>query len=797
MAKETNYDRLSQVDSSISKYFSKYMAPVLVNEQKKIKDESQKEFAKYQGTGSPINLGMASTQFSSLAIEEKKTKKFGSWSNKDTEDLINDTLKKWQSDPKVKSDIITLTNAFYVELCRSKNGGKDSKKLAEFAEKYVENRLNSLIIEQLARQKVPHDSIDYVIQHAFNGSFLGILDRWMILNFNTDADDLINKKTEELYDANWIEKGAGVAGSLALDGMTGGVGIGGKAIGWTAKKAGVSATKSAIIGKTGAVGIDAGLHFFEYSTDSGQYIEDESESVLGDKDAVKKIQQGALKYRKTQTEFQGQVDSLLQKKIKIRPEEFSDDAKHTSNSLLRNHRGNSVKVFENIKSDFQKNGIAVNAKARIPAWMLNMTQKQNRVYASSFYAMAMEMKRNGVAFAIQGGKRMTLKEVAQRAYDYAHAASEMGKKGSALNISSNVRQSSNGMLRNLRGNNDKFIDTIWHGLMRSGIYFNDSSGVPNWMLHTKTAKQDRALASYFYNLALEMKKNGQEKTTMKGGKVITQEQAAQRAYDYARAAKGVDNLGLDDDKVSAAELSRRVEARQRKLNKMINKSAEQSNTEGTQAAPAVSLPPTPLASQSPQETKEMTDGWGNALDKLGLGDFGTTTKNLGYVLAMLPDMLIGMFTGKNPDMKLGDNLLPLASIIGGSFVKRNPLLRMMLLSYGGLSLLNSAGHAAVSQKNGETATKKIYKTYADEPLDPRITDPVMKGRSMVVNIDNVPTVINISDDAANAYQQGKIPINTLANAVLRKYDENRNLAQQHYEDEMTNTEQLQASRQLK
>lgn len=62
---------------------------------------------------------------------------------------------------------------------------------------------------------------------------------------------------------------------------------------------------------------------------------------------------------------------------------------------------------------------------------------------------------------------------------------------------------------------------------------------------------------------------------------------------------------------------------------------------------------------------------------------------------MLPDMIIGMFTGKTPNLKLQDNLMPLAAIVGGMFVK-NPLLKLLLIGFGGANILNKAGHAAIS-----------------------------------------------------------------------------------------------------
>lgn len=200
-------------------------------------------------------------------------------------------------------------------------------------------------------------------------------------------------------------------------------------------------------------------------------------------------------------------------------------------------------------------------------------------------------------------------------------------------------------------------------------------------------------------------------------------------------------------------------------------------------------------SVAPGSTKSVS-GWGNMLDTLGLSGFGTVGKNLGYVLAMLPDMLIGMFTGKSRNLKFGDNLLPIGAIIAGMFVK-NPLLKMLLIGFGGANLLNKAGHEALDHRDAKSQPVRQYRTYQDEPLDIRIKQPVLKGNTLVVNIDNIPMVITINNEAVDAYEKGVLPINTLANAVLRKYDEQQTSVAEHYEQEVTQENTAERSRGLK
>ena len=166
------------------------------------------------------------------------------------------------------------------------------------------------------------------------------------------------------------------------------------------------------------------------------------------------------------------------------------------------------------------------------------------------------------------------------------------------------------------------------------------------------------------------------------------------------------------------------------------------------------------------------NGWDKLLGTLGLEGMGDITGNLGYVMAMLPDVLLGIFTGKTKSLRPGDNLLPIASIVAGMFV-RNPLLKMLLMGLGGMNLLNKAGHEALQGRtegkinaNANNGNDVQYRRYADEPLNPRIVNPVLQGGTLIVTIDRIPCTIQLSPTVAAAYRAGALPLNTLANAVL-------------------------------
>ncbi len=182
------------------------------------------------------------------------------------------------------------------------------------------------------------------------------------------------------------------------------------------------------------------------------------------------------------------------------------------------------------------------------------------------------------------------------------------------------------------------------------------------------------------------------------------------------------------------------------------------------------------------------NGWEGVLGTLGLDGMGDVAGNLGYVIAMLPDILLGAFTGKTQSLRLGDNLLPIASIVAGMFI-RNPLLKMLLIGLGGANLLNKAGHETLEKRrtegNRNTATtdrEVKYKRYADEPLDPRIASPALQGSTLVATIDGIPCTVQLSPTVADAYRTGALPLNTLANAVLAQSDRLRAAAAQNYDN---------------
>ena len=193
--------------------------------------------------------------------------------------------------------------------------------------------------------------------------------------------------------------------------------------------------------------------------------------------------------------------------------------------------------------------------------------------------------------------------------------------------------------------------------------------------------------------------------------------------------------------------------------------------------------------QEAQAAQTNESGWDTLVRSLGLEGLGDITGNLGYILAMLPDILLGVLTGKTQSLGIKDNLLPIASIVAGVFIK-NPMLKMLLIGMGGANLLNKAGHEMLGREQPSRSTdggNVQYKHYTDEPLNPRIVNPVLQGNTLIATIDRVPCTVQLSPTVADAYRAGALPLNTLANAILAQSDRLRQIASQNYDNGETET----------
>ena len=241
--------------------------------------------------------------------------------------------------------------------------------------------------------------------------------------------------------------------------------------------------------------------------------------------------------------------------------------------------------------------------------------------------------------------------------------------------------------------------------------------------------------------------------------------------------------GMEEEYRKAQKAVKQQEQKEEKQGSTAEskEAAEEETPTETPASPEQT--PAEQTADTPEQTN--MDGWQGLLTSFGLNGIGDITHNLGYVLAMLPDMLVGLFTGKTKSINLKDNMMPIVSIVAGMFV-RNPILKLVLIGMGGLNLINKAGHEAMDnfkeQQHPETSHSQThYRVYPDEPLNGRIVNPEIRANCLVATIDRVPCTIALPDRVVDAYAQGALPLNTLANAVLARHDQMRQMASENYE----------------
>ena len=265
-----------------------------------------------------------------------------------------------------------------------------------------------------------------------------------------------------------------------------------------------------------------------------------------------------------------------------------------------------------------------------------------------------------------------------------------------------------------------------------------------------------------------------ERTVKSAGKtsLMSVSEATLRAMQYEAFAKSIGNEQKQrkEQEQQTTSYSSVAEAEEHPLTTMAANTVPQERTDG------VSTGSTQQTSEQTQPMLNFTgnfSGWNSLLDSIGMSGSGDTFRHLGVTLATLPDMLLGLFTGRTKSLGLNKStMMPLAALIGGSFIK-NPLLKIPLMLYGGASLVNKVGQEALSEYRQETSQPQNirYRQYADEELNPRISNPHVEGNVLIVDIDHVPRIVTMPPTLADAYQSGAIPLNTLANHILAKTDQ--------------------------
>lgn len=387
-------------------------------------------------------------------------------------------------------------------------------------------------------------------------------------------------------------------------------------------------------------------------------------------------------------------------------------------------------------------GNRVDSTRKIPSWMNNIKKQECLRLGNYFYLQAvtaMQHKANG---ATVNGKWLSNTLLMQRAMDYYNAAAYKDS------ISRNQKASSRALHSSIA--------------TPGKVEVNLSSSSKKPVQHS-TTNPNKVEVSH----SSPSKKPVQHSTANPGKVEVSHSSSPKKAVQHSTANSGKVEVSHSSSPTKPVQHS---EDKSKQQHYNSPQPIMPSQADYYKETPTEKPVQTPLAGRS-------VSGWEGVLNKHNSNSFSDVSSNLGYVIAMLPDMLINMFTGKNQNFRMENNILPIASIFAAMFVK-NPLIKMLMVGLGGASLLKSAGNEVLSY--GNPNDNKVYKKYLDEPLNSRLSEPAIKGSSLFVDIDNIPMVINISKEAAIAYRDGHLPLNTLANSVLVKYDQQKQTAETNY-----------------
>lgn len=767
MAKEPDYSRLAQVDYCIQQYYSRYLACDVI----KTFDYAKKKRSEEVVQANADLKFIAPPEAQRSLVAQQTANLTGKWNHKSDDEIVEEIKDRWfLKDKDRQHDLRMLSDRFFAELIDREGGiekfgfkgySKDGQAvyqnkrayiLRQYANYYIDHRIYENMVNTLAKRGVPRSSAEYIAQKAFKDSMVGMI----ITSANSSGrrvngtfNDDVSNRMSKLYNPSKAEDVTAFAGSLILDTATfsyAGMAVGPSiraAAGGLMKGAG-ALTKSGklirigenltkvkevpvykqnffknITGSakgfaknlaytgafTGALhyGVPTVMKAFGYSTDEDK----QNKIVFGDIKAPEKIANLSSSYRKYGTELIEDINSNFTKrhKIKTAGPTFNMTSKSYCNQILKNTKGYSYNLRKTIASYFDYQAIPYNSNAAVPSWMYAKSSKELRRMAASWYAIARQMSERRLdTVKLPGGHRVGLKYVAQKAFDYAHAAVETDR-------------------------------ATW---ARKAACERAYQPKHHMVSHTSHSK------SYEYTPS-------QSYSSSETNNVAQGNNAQYTNYNVSgQQQPQVQNMGV----------------------------------QGT----------------SPNLTQNQdVSGWQKGLQENGMGDFGLNGQNLGYTLAMLPDMLISMFTGKNPNFKLENNYMPLSMIMLSLFLrKKNPMLSMLFLGLGGVQLLNNSCKSQQTAAQKEAAKSKQFIRYADEPLNPRIQNPIIRGRSLVATIDGKPLVVTIhNDEPLYCYQQGFLPINVLANSVLKSLDEQRQSRSLNYDRQQSLDNDWQQQLQIK
>lgn len=540
--------------------------------------------------------------------------------------------------------------------------------------------------------------------------------------FQTDMQKDVFKRSESKYNPNAVERGVGTGMGMALDASVGGGSIG---------------------GFFSAMGVDLGLRGFE------KYQEYKAKGVKSIPDFD--VELSKRFFGSDKNEFiQIRANTKYCKEVKASSPTPKSKVKDGSDSVI-----SIVNRFAATHKGYNKDAYDFN---NVPVWVTDDVSKKvpdgnpkkliatYESRAKYWSTQLQDMMNKKVDARYFSGKRLSINEVADRCLWYKSCANQVRMFSSVTNVPKWMRQQ-----------------------------FHLDSG----KVTIADIEKIHKLSSNYHAEAEDMKTRKQTSRVV-FGKRMTLEQVENRAKEYDLAAFFATKTYQENQEAKALAAAKEQEA-QAEQNAVYaqNTAFTQQGAMTTQSTGQNIAQSQPQMQQQTQNRNE--SGWDTVLNAFGLGDFSKVGNNWSYVLGMLPDTLLGMFSGKS-NLKMGDAALPLGMLLLGMFVK-NPILKMLLMVGGGASLFNKAGHAILTEGEEKEQRAVAVKQYPDEELNPRMKDLQMEGNRIVGRLDNVPFMLDIPEQTAACVRNGTLPLNYLANRIVERNNVSRTQGVQGYDYE--------------
>ena len=832
---------IAELEYCLNQYFGKHIAPVYEQGLKYVREQADKEVSDYIKDNHSKNVTNRMDDAIAYFGETVWVRTTGDWNNINFSAFSTVVGKKFANNHKLWEDLDLLTTKYREAFIKKMGADKYKSLSAEYGQyngvpdvamNYVLAKLHDLTVRKFSKDNMPKSNMDYVWKKGFEDSLLkGIYN--LAANPQSEFLSEIRHHGVESYKASTAMKlGARTVSSIIdapLFAATGGYGTAVAATKTTAIDVGVRSAFEegfvdkavnalrpgkpgfALISPIGAVILPKLFPNLskDETTENLTSIEAISVDIAGNKNYLDNLNNQSKGYRNKSSQNIYSINNSLRNKVSV---SFNESiSQSTFSKLLNKWKGDAYLARESTRKTLNMYDIAYRSTAPVPAWMNKVSEKDCIHYAARFLSYAVRMNKQGIDKLKVGNRILSLDQIAQRAFDYANAAEKMhSRKEHNLSVKPS-HPTDNKQIQKPSFDYKAFRDHREYDILSViGNRVDSTRKIPSWMNNIKKQECLR-LGNYFYlkaTTAMQHKANG----ATVNGKWLSNTLLMQRAMDYYNAAAYKDSISRNQKASSRALHSSiatpgkvevnlssspkkavqhsianpsRVEVSHSSSPKKAVQHSEDKSKQQHHNSPKPIMPsqadyyketPTEKPVQTPLAGRSVS-GWEGVLDKHNSNSFSDVSSNLGYVIAMLPDMLINMFTGKNQNFRMENNILPIASIFAAMFVK-NPLIKMLMVGLGGASLLKSAGNEVLSY--GNPNDNKVYKKYLDEPLNSRLSEPAIKGSSLFVDIDNIPMVINISKEAAIAYRDGYLPLNTLANSVLVKYDQQKQTAETNY-----------------